>query len=385
MTHRQKRQLSRQTWICLRQQREKNPNLILGNSFIKLKKYENRKRKARHSKNGQKSKRNEINNIVFDKKINFGDDIGSIISIKSKVNQYIKFHKQFNIRLDHSKIEEVSIGGLLYLVAQISKISKTIGNYKKRTLGYNQKLGINSKNNKLKYLFYKIGYWQYFGINHKPYDIKNDEDNSHFLSIESSTEKDIPLLNKIKKFVKKETNFFNGDYQLEYQFDDIVKEAMGNATEHAYDVDFKQPGKEKDKWWVCGHYDKSASSLDIVFYDYGIGIRQSIKNNLGEKADRKIKDQIADLLVRTDADLIEIAINGELSKYKYYTKQDRGKGFKRFQTFAKTCGYDCELVIVSNKGKYKFSYNNKDNHEKVTKTKLDEDIEGMFIKWKIKL
>lgn len=160
---------------------------------------------------------------------------------------------------------------------------------------------------------------------------------------------------------------------------------MGNSIEHAYPDNFSELGKQKGKWWICGHYNKRNKSLELVFYDYGIGIRNSMKYNLGEEADIVLFDRIKNASIRTDADLIEIAINGDLPKYKNYSEHDRGKGFKRFKNFAKASGFDCELTIVSNNGKYKFRYNSKTKEEIVDKSKLSGNIDGMLIKWKINL
>ena len=111
---------------------------------------------------------------------------------------------------------------------------------------------------------------------------------------------------------------------------------MGNALEHAYPDNFSELGKIKGKWWICGHYDKIHEIIDLVFYDYGVGIRRSMKYNLGEDADIAFVDRIKDARpFKSDADLIEMAIDNGLSKYKNYLDHDRGKGFKRFKDLQK--------------------------------------------------
>ena len=383
--HQQKRQISRKLWLKLHEKSKNDRGFIAGSLFLKIKKYELKKQKiARSAHKFRKAEYKNIGKIILPEKIDFADNIHSILEIKRQVDRCIDgFKKRIRsrVRLDHSSIKNVSVGGLLYLVGQISKISEVINT----GLKYNKKLGLNKNNDKIKYLFYKIGYWAYFGIRRAPYKMHNTEiRDSYFLEIHSSNEWKPTLLNKLKVFVDEETDFFQGDYKKIYQFDDIIKEAMGNSLEHAYPKDFDEFGKIPKKWWVCGHYGKKEKCLDLVFYDYGVGIRESMKNNLGEEAEIRMFDKIKDRMM-SDADLIELAVSGDLSKYKNYKERDRGKGLKRFKNFAKTCGYDCELVIVSNKGKYKFSYNHNMEQEKVSKEKLEREIDGMFIKWRIKL
>jgi len=141
----------------------------------------------------------------------------------------------------------------------------------------------------------------------------------------------------------------------------------------------------KGKWWICGHYDNIDKTLELVFYDYGIGIRESMKKNMGEEAERRLIDKFSDKFINNDADLISIAIEGKLSKYKRYKERDRGKGFQRFKDFAKSSGFDCNLNVVSGNGSYKYLYSGNTKEEHIEKKQLSNSIDGMLIKWKIKL
>lgn len=382
--HKQKRMKKRSIWKKI----DHDKNFIKPLYYDKLKLYENRKaKKFRKYKNTKTSITNYKDNqeetkIKLHKHIDFEDNIENLVTITKDIDNFMKSSLKEKFSIDHKKIETITIGGLLYLVGQISKITTAKYNDGKYHLKYNKKIGLKN-NDRIKYLFYKIGYWNYFGIS-KPYKLNQGAMDNYFLSIETSNISNVDLLNKIKRFINDNVNFLQDDYSLEYQFDDTIKEAMGNSIEHAYNHDFSELGKERGKWWICGHYDKQNNSLELVFYDYGIGIRNSMKYNLGTEADRVLMDKIKDSS-RSDADLIEIAINGNLTKYEKYKKHDRGKGFKRFKNFAKASGFDCELTIVSNTGKYKLSYNGSSKTETVSKTKLSGNIDGMLIKWKINL
>lgn len=348
-------------------------------------------------KKRQKYKIHEAKEICFSNHLNLAKDIDSILEIAPQIDEYLKISQSHKILLNHSRINDISIGALLYLVGQISRINKVLKASRQVGLKYRDNLGINANNEKLKYLFYKIGYWKYFGINHMPYKISKTADGSYFLNIQSSTDAGINLLNDIKQFIREHTAFFANRYEIEYNFDDILKEAMANSLEHAYPNNFNKPDKENGRWWTCGHYDKTRQILEIICYDYGVGIRESISNNLHKKEADGLKNKVSELFQTTinkiasyvknsdDASLIKMAIDGEIPKYnKKLEPRDRNKGFKRFKNFAIECGYDCELVVVSGKGKYKFCYNNTKKEKLEEKTTLNGNIDGMLIKWKLR-
>ena len=374
------RQKRRQRWLKYTRLKNEGVDFLKPDDYNKLKKYEFRKK----SKKIYAHDRKRINDIKLPSKIDFEENIDNILVVSQQIEDYMQSHIRGNFRIDHSAITFSSIAGMLYLVGQVSRLVSQPGNYKiSKKLKYNKHFGLKNADDKLKYLFYKIGYWQYFGIG-KPYLVEKNIKENYFLSIESNSKSDIELLNKIKKFIKGKVSIFDS-YVKEYKFDDAIKEAMGNALEHAYTEDFLQPGKTKGKWWICGHYDNICKTLELVFYDYGIGIRESMKNNMGEEAKIFLIDRLSDKFIKSDADLIGVAMEGRLSKYKRYKERDRGKGFQRFKDFARSSELDCELTVVSGSGSYKYIYQYNKNTETVKKKTLPNSIDGMLIKWKIKI
>jgi len=382
--HKWQRMKKRSYWKKIKKldERLKIPSLK-SKKYYKIKKYEQRKSK-KNKNNIKKNENRTIINIDLKSYINFKHNANDLVFVTKKIKNSLKDIKRKRFIIDHSNIKNASVGGLLYLVGQISKITRTKYSSTKYDLNYNKKYGLDKNNKKLKYLFYKIGYWKYFGIS-KPYKINIRTQKEYFLAIESHNQNKINLLNNIKKFINSNVGLFKNNYMLEYKFDDIVKEAMGNSLEHAYCENFDEIGKEKGRWWICGHFDKKDKILEILFYDYGIGIRASMKKNLGEEAKIALIDKFSDSYLRNDAELIEMAIRGDLSKYKNYKEHDRGKGFKRFQDFAMSSGYNCELTVISNKGKYQFNYDIIGDTSNVQKEVLSDNIDGMLIKWRIEL
>jgi len=391
-THKQIRRKYRKKWLLIKKEEKKNKVYTKPIIYTKLKKYEARKKKRVREFNkivghNNRESVNEHNRkiIPIEKNVDIEDNIESIVKLTSDINGFISKYITLNFSINHKYIENISVAGLLYLVGQISKATHAKYHDGDHHMKFNEEYGLRD-DMKIRHLFDQIGYWRYFGIKHTPYEIDKSVEESYFLSIRTSTEDKFDFLNDIKDFINKNVDILKEDYQIEYQFDDAIKEAMGNSLEHAYPDEFDEIGKIKGKWWICGHYDKVNQAIELVFYDYGVGIRESMKYNLGADADIAFIDRIKDAsLFKSDADLIEMAINEGLSKYKKYLDHDRGKGFKRFKDFAKVSGFNCELNIVSNSGKYKMSYNAKTQIESIQKLKLSGSIDGMLIMWKIDL
>lgn len=306
-------------------------------------------------------------------KINF-DNFDNLIHITQEVNNYLDKKRGCPFVINHEYLENMSIGGMIYLIGQMDKVSKN--------MQYSKKYGLSKHKERIRFLLCESGYCDYLNID-KPYSIDNER-KRYFLSIQSNTISNIQSLNKVKKFISENTKCLENGYHFEYSLDDIIKEAMGNSIEHAYPQGFNEQDREKGKWWICGHYDNMEESLEIVLYDYGVGIRKSLEINLGEEAKRAWLDKTLEDTFKNDADLIEIAINGDLSKYTKHKDRDRGKGLKRFKQFAVSIGYDCELTISSGKGKYKMIYDIINKREDVKKESFSKGIDGMLVKWKIK-
>ncbi|WP_026803614.1 hypothetical protein [Aliarcobacter lanthieri] len=379
-----RRKYIRKRWLVIEKSRSLlKDHYVTPIDFNKIRKYE--KRKSRIAK---RTKTPPLSNLELGIKIDFEDNINNLFNITKQFKKYINSHIRKGFKINHNELKEVSIDGLLYLVSQITKITNisNISNTKKdkpknKDLKYNKRFGLQNADDKLKYLFHSIGYWNYFGIK-KPYEIPQNIEDNYFLSIKSSTISDIKSLNYIKNFIKDQVSIFD-EYELEYKLDDAIKEAMGNSLEHGYPKDFMEIGKDKGRWWICGHFDNKTKILQIIFYDYGIGIRESISRNMGKNAEKEMWDRISDNVFKNDADLIEDAVQGQLSKYKHYSERDRGKGFKRFQNLAKSLNLNCELKVISGKGKYIFTYDKITKNKYTNKYNLDNSIDGMLIMWKI--
>jgi len=353
----------------------------------KLKKYE-KKKKSLHYKSVKNIEKNRLLKqkdkaglISFPSNIDFKEHIDNIELLISKFKYSMKLSSTI-IRIDLSKLNNISINGLLYLISEIdilqNKKSKKRFNTT-REFKYNPKYGVNKNNKKLKYLLYAIGYWEYFGIK-KPYSIDETTKNKYFLSIKSDIISKSHYVADLRDFISEKVNFIKNEEIQDY-FDDAITEVMANSVEHGYIK--KTSFRTKGKWWLCGHYDKNSNYLEFSFRDYGVGLRKTLEYN----ADDKIKSLYRTLTNThtTDANIIKLLVNDQLPKYKGKKDKIRGYGFKRFKEFAKNTGYDCDMSIISGNGKYSYSYNNTTEKELETLTDINFNIRGFLISWKIYL
>ncbi|MBL0687245.1 MAG: hypothetical protein JJV94_05415 [Sulfurospirillum sp.] len=319
--------------------------------------------------------------ILLPENIDFKDHIDNIEILISKFKYSMQLSST-TIKINLSKLNYISINGLLYLISEIAilqnkKFKQKFNTTKK--FKYNSKYGVNKNNNKLKYLLHAIGYWDYFGIK-RPYSIDETTKNKYFLSIKSDTLSRSHYVADLRDFISEKVNFFKTEEIQDY-FDDAITEAMANSVEHGYIKNIRF--RTKGKWWLCGHYDKNANYLEFSFRDYGVGLRKTLEYNSNSKI--KSLFRIVSNTQISDSSIIKLLVNDKLPKYKGKKDKIRGYGFKRFKEFAKNIGYNCEMKIISGDGKYDYSY--LPNTDKETETLTDNNfkIRGFLISWKIYL
>jgi len=368
---------------------ENNFNFKESKVFLELLKYEKRKRSRFNKlKLNCNKKRKSINfenqQCIQRKPLDLPKNIGFDLNLKD-TEELIKKTNKLQVligqRVNHKKLKNISTDGLLLLVSIIDKTLKLFRqkrNFREMDFGYNPKYGIKKDNEKLKYLLLESGYWNYFGIK-KPYSIDSKEEN-YFLSIKSSNKLEMKEIVSVRKFINEKVDFIVNEEIREY-FDDAISEAMANTIEHAYIKD--TPNRTKGKWWLCGYYGKQKNYLEFSFRDYGVGLRSTLNYRKGERVKNFLRDLKAE---KRDSELIKLAVNDQLPKYKQKKNNKearRGYGFKRFKKFAKENGLDSEMLIVSGKGKYNYSIENALENERIEE--LSENVDGFLIRWKIYL
>ena len=290
-----------------------------------------------------------------------------------------KVHRT-SIRINLSKIKEISINGLIYFISHVDMLSNSrlYNRYNvKKDLKYNYKYGINPNNEKLKFQFLKIGFWDYFHIK-EPYEVKIDTQNDYFLKIQTDTTVKTKYVAELRNFITSIVPFIKDEIIQEY-FEDALTEVMANSVEHAYIEEITYT--KKGKWWLCGHYNKLNNCLEFSFRDYGVGLRKTLEYNTSDIIQRYFRE--IGYKLKSDSEIISLLVNNKIPKYRNNKQKLRGYGFKKFKEFANNIGYNCEMKILSGKGKYKYSFNatTKQKYEKLED--LDFNLGGFLISWKI--
>lgn len=148
-----------------------------------------------------------------------------------------------------------------------------------------------------------------------------------------------------------------------------LKEAMGNAHEHAYKLTGEYDVMKK-RWWLAGHLDPEKREMMVMILDQGVGIPRTLEPTTFE--------QIKALLQRaagpTDGNMIAAAT--EL--HRTSTGQGgRGRGFQDMKSFINSCD-DGELRVLSNGGSYVYT------KDKQSIVDYDASIGGTLVEWRVK-
>lgn len=372
------REYRRRKWKRYKQLKSQNLKFKKCVDWLKIKKYENKKR-AKYLKSHTNNNIDKM--LIIPSNLDFKTNINDVKLLTDRVKQYLQL-SYHHTRIDLSQLNTISINGLMYLISKID----TIQNRKAQTrfnliskFKYNPKYGLNKNNDKLKYLLYKIGYWDYFGIP-KPYEINSTLDEEYFLSIKSDTISKSEYVAELREFISKKVHFLKNDIIQDY-FDDAITETMSNSVEHGY-ID-QTSYRVKGKWWLCGHYDKNNEYLEFSFRDYGVGLRRTLEYN----SDNGVKSFFRSIMNtnKSDSEIIKLLVNDKLPKYKGKKDKVRGYGFKKFKEFAQNISYDCEMKIVSGNGRYDYKHYAVSGNDEEILTDMNFKIDGFLISWKIYL
>jgi hypothetical protein len=149
-----------------------------------------------------------------------------------------------------------------------------------------------------------------------------------------------------------------------------LKEAMGNADEHAYKETTEYPFM-RGRWWVTGYVDPVQREMMIMLLDQVIGVPRSLGPNLADWLDSFLNEKRW-----TPSDGHMIAAATEL--HRSSTGQSgRGKGFRDMKRFVDTCD-DGELRVLSNRGSYCY----RKGAERIGNEELS--LGGTLIEWRIR-
>jgi len=151
-----------------------------------------------------------------------------------------------------------------------------------------------------------------------------------------------------------------------------LSEAITNVSQHAYPVNSLIGGKKQ--WWLSASFDKRSKKLDVMFYDQGIGIPNTLpKSHLFEGI--KVYFNLW-----TDSQKLTAAMEYGRS---VTGRPERGKGLTNLLEFAKA-HREGVLSIYSQRGLYRFVHSS-DNKTNTLSRDSQSPIGGTLIEWSVTL
>ncbi len=283
-------------------------------------------------------------NIDIEGTIIFPRDIKKIYQKIHDIQKHIKIYK---IAINHKKLEEIDNISILMLTALISQANCNNKKYQK-----NKRLSPKKEINER---LSAIGYWEALCFNH----ISNNTNLDYLKIVNHNGEKiDNGLHIKIVNFALEKTGLTE-----EYKdiFMDAVYEAMANAKEHAYNSIDK-------KIWLMGAYNKETKETEIIFYDIGIGIFQSLEDS--NKKFAKFLNKFAKIFGKDKT--LEKLCTTNLSKYK--KNKRRGLGMMVYKKLIDGLSAERNAILELYSDSLCYS-TNKGTHA------IQGNIKGTLVRW----
>lgn len=157
-----------------------------------------------------------------------------------------------------------------------------------------------------------------------------------------------------------------------------LDEAITNVFHHAYPEDYETRTKNQT-WYLTGSYNETTKELKVVFYDQGIGIPNSLPSSKWRENIYELMSSLPALERRNDEERLKAAVEYGRTRTG---DDDRGKGLGDLLVFIKK-RENGALSILSGKGQYTFTVNNKKELTKTSRSKYP--IEGTLIIWRVTL
>lgn len=313
------------------------------------------KKRSKPKKTGKKLK-NERINIAIPASLNLENNRDDFIHLIDRIQDVLLNGKSFAI--DHSKMEEITKEALLVLTAEIERCTTIMGIKLKAKSKY------LPKNNNIKILLKKIGYWDYFNLNAGATRVRKNG-SELYLKIVGDTQVSGEKIGSLIQFFEKLICF---DAPTKDKFSDAMIEAAANTVEHAYSTD--QGGRNIKKWWLTASINILTNEISFIFYDQGLGILNTLEST---QKNIKLKRLLAGWVSEgmSKGGILKKLVTTNLSSYK---DERRGNGLISFKTFIDEV-QGGELVIHTDDVSYSAVSDKIENYK--------SSIRGTLIVWKI--
>lgn len=197
------------------------------------------------------------------------------------IKYYIKNHEKSKIKIyfDLSKIKEVTIDAIMYLLAMIKNL-QTVGLTKHRFSG-----NLPKDKNALE-KFKESGFLDFVSS-----QVKSVNANANKITIRTGQSNDSKVLKEICDFVIEKSNCTKKDTKFLYP---LMAEMMYNTYEHAY----SNKSYTIKNWYIYVECEKNL--IKTTFLDTGLGIPNTLRKRFGET-----------LFGKLESKLLASALNGE--------------------------------------------------------------------------
>lgn len=335
-----KRRNKKKYWLI-----KKNKNKLIKRTKRKVrkekKKYLNEQRKPKFAENVIYNKKKQEYKFIAPQKFSIMDHPIDTINYFNNILSTIdnKKHNKLTVNFILNAVNYITIDALMYMLAITKNTKKshfTKGSY--------------PIDEKAKSIFVNSGFLNYVKST-KQIISENPNDNIR-IKICNNSDENRNICKTINLLLMKKYNIERKELRFLY---DMLYEMMINTNEHAYNTKtFLQ-----NNWYL--YVELHEEKIKFSFLDTGMGIPYTINKNFFDK--------LTFLGIKTDADLILSALNGQ---FKTSTKLNhRGKGLPKFTKYNKN-NKIMNFKIVSGKGKV--TYDN-DTQEYIT-IPLDKKLIG---------
>ena len=278
-------------------------------------------------------------------------------------------NKRCRLYVDFKQIQSITSSCALVLASEFDRCIQIRG-----AIGRLKVLEFDKWKDEIKFLFRDMGIFNLLQINNIPKNFYNEKSISpvkYFKFIKGNSVDGNDVL-KFKDIVKQITSGIPNEKKLQI----AITEAMDNVFSHGYPDDYIACSYLKKKlWWLSASYDKEEHKLNFMFFDQGIGIPESLKQNHSN-----LIGKIFDLLTDDDRLIRAATVVGRSST----GKRHRGRGLPQIIDYIQSYQNDGYLRITSGKGTYILS---KKYNEKLKRISYinNYSINGTLIEWQLQL
>lgn len=260
------------------------------------------------------------------------------------------------IVFDFSKVEEISIDAIMYMIAFAKK-------YTKDNITY----GITKpKSKKCIKFFLKCGIGKFLKKQQREFE----EDIAEYYTIVFGNKVDGEKAKSMSDFCHEKLKLKPNTYKFIYK---IIIELMNNTVQHAYTQDFLG-----EKLWFI-FIEDATSKIKITFFDMGVGIPSTVNKYPYIEGTEKFGGDYNAIIKNEDSFFIESTLNGEINRSQT-GQANRGRGLPEIYGYYRDNNYISNFKIASGRGICRFFDSNR---LQPIRQDCESTLEGTLFYWEL--